>query len=107
MAVEVSRPRLALASPAEAGLDEAHNWRAQALCRGTQTDLFFPAGELGEQPVRQAEEAKAVCMICPVREPCLEYALITDQAFGVWGGTTEAERRSIRRRRRRRRAVAS
>jgi len=107
MAAEAARPRLAVAPGSPASFDDPHGWRQEALCRGVETDLFFPAGELGEEPVQQAEAAKAVCFRCPVREACLEYALATDQPFGVWGGTTEAERRSIRRRRRRRAAVAS
>ncbi|CAM5664246.1 Transcriptional regulator WhiB [Streptomyces glaucescens] len=36
---------------------------------------------------------------CPVREPCLEFALDTGQTLGVWGGTGEAERRALQRRR--------
>lgn len=101
-----TRPRLAVAAGSPADFDDRRGWRTEALCRGVETDLFFPAGELGEEPVQQAEAAKAVCARCPVQTECLEYALATDQAFGVWGGTTEAERRSIRRRRRRR-SVAS
>jgi WhiB family redox-sensing transcriptional regulator len=36
-------------------------------------------------------------MTCPVAEPCLEYALETNQRAGIWGGTTEEERKSLRR----------
>jgi len=102
MTVESPRARLAVAPGSPASYDDPHGWRKDALCQGVETDLFFPAGELSEEPVQQAAAAKAVCARCPVREACLEYALETDQPFGVWGGTTEAERRSIRRRRRRR-----
>jgi WhiB family redox-sensing transcriptional regulator len=35
-----------------------------------------------------------------VREECLDYALATGQKFGVWGGTSERERRALRRLRR-------
>ena len=101
-AVEHVPVRLAVAPGSPASFDDPNSWRHDALCRGVETDLFFPAGELGEEPVKHAQAAKAVCFKCPVREACLEYALATDQPFGVWGGTTEAERRSIRRRRRRR-----
>jgi len=104
MSGELSHARLAVAPGSPASYDDPNDWRHDALCRGVKTDLFFPAGELGEEPVQQAEAAKAVCLRCPVREACLEYALATDQPFGVWGGTTEAERRAIRRRRRRSRA---
>jgi WhiB family redox-sensing transcriptional regulator len=46
------------------------------------------------------QDAKAVCETCPVREPCLEHALIYKEV-GVWGGKSEKERRTIIRRRRR------
>ncbi|GAA4888653.1 hypothetical protein GCM10023237_02480 [Streptomyces coeruleoprunus] len=46
----------------------------------------------------QAEEAKRVCGRCPVRDQCLRWALDTGQDHGVWGGTGEDERRTIRRR---------
>jgi WhiB family redox-sensing transcriptional regulator len=44
---------------------------------------------------------KALCRTCPLVSPCLEYALTTRQDYGVWGGTTERERRDLRRARRR------
>jgi WhiB family redox-sensing transcriptional regulator len=44
----------------------------------------------------QIAEAKAVCAACPVRIDCLGYALETGQDAGVWGGTSEKERREIR-----------
>ncbi len=46
----------------------------------------------------QTEEAKAVCRRCSVREACLRWALDMDQFTGVWGGTSEAERRALRER---------
>jgi WhiB family redox-sensing transcriptional regulator len=54
---------------------------------------------LEEEAVEQAEEAKAVCARCPVRTACLEFAIATNQPYGIWGGTNASERRSIRRRR--------
>ncbi len=72
------------------------DWRDDAACRHTAPDLFFPVGSTG-QAVEQIAAAKAVCARCPVREPCLEFALLTHQDAGVWGGTSEDERRAIRR----------
>ncbi len=69
-------------------------WRDEAACRGLDTDTFFPVTD------EEAAEAKAVCAVCPVRELCLEYALVTRQDDGVWGGLTETERRRLRRRHR-------
>lgn len=73
------------------------NWRDHAACRQEDPDLFFPIGTTGPAQV-QTQQAKAVCQQCPVREQCLAWALETDQTIGVWGGTTELERRALRRR---------
>ncbi|MDT0396133.1 MULTISPECIES: WhiB family transcriptional regulator [Streptomyces] len=73
------------------------NWRRRAACRTEDPDLFFPIGTSGPA-LTQAEQAKAVCRRCPVREQCLEWALGTGQSIGVWGGTDETERRALKRR---------
>ncbi|KUO09181.1 WhiB family transcriptional regulator [Streptomyces sp. DSM 15324] len=73
------------------------DWRQHAACRHEDPDLFFPIGTSGPA-LLQTQQAKAVCHRCPVREQCLDRALATDQAVGVWGGTTEAERRALRQR---------
>ena len=49
---------------------------------------------------RRVEQARKVCADCPVKEPCLEYALTHRIDHGVWGGASERERRRILRRRR-------
>jgi WhiB family redox-sensing transcriptional regulator len=72
------------------------SWRTEAACRDTDPDLFFPVGTTG-QALQQIEDAKAVCAACPVQGPCLEFALATNQDSGIWGGTSEEERRRLRR----------
>ena len=84
-------------------------WRHEASCRDVDPDLFFPVGTTG-MAIEQIDSAKAVCAQCPVSGPCLEFALSTNQDSGVWGGTSEEERRTLRRqwlRQRRAAAVAS
>jgi WhiB family transcriptional regulator, redox-sensing transcriptional regulator len=71
------------------------NWRDEAACRSTDPELFFPVGN-GSPALRQIGRAKQVCARCPVRTPCLEWALETGQQAGVWGGTSEDERRVLR-----------
>ncbi|MEO8329801.1 MAG: WhiB family transcriptional regulator [Candidatus Nanopelagicales bacterium] len=71
------------------------NWDHEAACQSTDPELFFPNGEWPE------EAAKRVCRGCPVRLQCLEFALDARLEHGVWGGLTEAERRSLRRSRQR------
>jgi WhiB family redox-sensing transcriptional regulator len=70
-------------------------WRDGAACRSTDPELFFPAGTTGVA-VEQIDAAKTVCRSCPVREQCLEFSMVTNQEAGIWGGTTEDERRKMR-----------
>ena len=68
-------------------------WIEQANCRGGDPDVFFVRG------TTHARAALRLCQDCPVQEPCLEYALEQEIDFGVWGGLTERQRRSLQRRR--------
>lgn len=67
-------------------------WSALAACRGVPGDLWFP--ERGAS----AADAKAVCVVCPVRTTCLDYALRWDIRHGIWGGMSVRERRRVGRR---------
>lgn len=75
-------------------------WQAAAACSGADIDLFFvdPLGDTGP--------AKQICAGCPVRAECLDFALVTRQDFGVWGGLSAPERESLRRRQGRRGVAA-
>ena len=67
----------------------AARWRQQATCHGTDLNLFYPERGQSAGPARQ------VCAKCPVRQPCLEYALSNRITSGIWGGLTERERRPL------------
>lgn len=71
-------------------------WRAKGSCRGSDPGIFYPPPE----DDAEAAEAKVICGTCPVRQPCLEFALTTREKHGVWGGLTERERRRVLRQRR-------
>ena len=74
---------------------------ASGACRGADPDLFFDAGaEFVTARQKREAKAKAICAGCPVRDLCLAYALDTGQAFGIWGGLNEDERRALLRQRR-------
>ncbi len=73
------------------------DWRHHALCRDEDPELFFPIGTAGPAAV-QVEEAKVVCRRCPVVSDCLTWAIESGQDAGVWGGTSEDERRLLARR---------
>jgi WhiB family transcriptional regulator, redox-sensing transcriptional regulator len=66
-------------------------WQDRAGCIGADHDVFFPLTPHDETA------AKAICAWCPVRTDCLEYAT-AHFLEGIWGGTTEDERRLERRR---------
>lgn len=70
------------------------NWMAEGLCSDKPPSLFFPSDGVG------VEVAKRICAECPVKDPCREYALENRIDHGVWGGTSERERRRILRSRR-------
>jgi WhiB family redox-sensing transcriptional regulator len=62
-------------------------WWADAACRGRPEVNFFPTQ--GEP----ATPAKAVCAECPVREPCLAFAIDEHIDMGIWGGQSARDRR--------------
>jgi WhiB family redox-sensing transcriptional regulator len=71
------------------------DWRDDAACRDADADLFFPVGTMGPA-LRQIDEAKRICRACPAQAACLAWAIEAGITSGVWGGTTEDERRALR-----------
>jgi WhiB family redox-sensing transcriptional regulator len=72
--------------------DPVEDWASAAICRGADPDALFVQGA-------EQQQAKQVCVRCPVRTECLADALDSRVEFGVWGGMTERERRALLRRR--------
>ena len=66
-----------------------NTWMALAKCRDMDPSLFFPSDAGGERA------AQRICAVCPMKIPCLEYSLDNRMDEGVWGGTSEKERRRI------------
>jgi WhiB family redox-sensing transcriptional regulator len=64
-------------------------WMSEGICAQVDSDLFFPEHGMN------ISEARTICRGCPVRERCLEYALENREKYGVWGATTERERRKL------------
>lgn len=71
-----------------------NEWMQVGLCKSVPPSTFFPSDGVG------VEQARKICAECPVKAPCLEYALFNRIDHGVWGGTSERERRRILRQRR-------
>ena len=71
-------------------VEAAQSWMRSAACADADPEIFFPT--ISRQP---ATEAKQTCSGCPVQAECLEYSLVNQEEFGVWGGLTEKERRQF------------
>ena len=72
-----------------ARLLEPDDWKLDGLCAEVDPDLWFP--EASEPGI----SAKRICRRCAVIDVCLEYAIIHHE-LGIWGGTSERERRALR-----------
>ena len=70
-------------------------WMGRGNCRDEPPARFFPSDGVG------VDAARKLCQTCAVKEACLEYALRNRIDHGVWGGTSERERRRILTQRRR------
>lgn len=87
---EVAARRQELLEAGEITLD---SYKSYANCVNVDPVIFFPEQYQSNRP------AKEICSGCVVRQECLEDALLNDEKFGVRGGKSERERRSIRRQR--------
>jgi len=64
-------------------------WQERAACYGIDPDVFFPPSE------EDAGPALTYCRVCSIRSECLAWALKNGERYGVWGGTTEQQRRRV------------
>lgn len=79
-------------SPLDAPILEERPWAVYAACKSADASLFFGATRDDERA------ALAICATCTVQELCRAFALRTRERFGVWGGTSERERKHLLRR---------
>lgn len=71
-------------------------WMLDALCAQTGGDWYADNTEANRDIIR---DAKRVCRMCCVKDVCLEYALETDEKYGIWGGIGPRTRARIRQKR--------
>lgn len=88
---------MSVSRPLFGDLLDSESWSEEAACQDIDSDLFFSSDD-GEQ-----KQALELCRACPVQRECLRYAIDQREMYGIWGGMTESERRSIIRDRRRQR----
>lgn len=78
------------------------DWQRRAACRAVDPGVFFhPDGERHPSRERRVARARQVCATCPVISECRAWAHGAREAYGVWGGESEDERRHMLARRRR------
>ena len=76
--------------------DNNFGWQNKAECRGELTELFFmDIEEISINHIKM-REARAICDRCQVQKECLDFALINNIDYGVWGGTSPHQRKGIR-----------
>lgn len=72
-------------------------WRAEAACKGMDTNLFFPtkslSGNRGLPSNVAISKARLICAGCTVRKECLDFAVTNVIQFGMFGGVPPRDRR--------------
>ena len=68
-------------------------------------DWFFPEGFIPQKGISSAAylaqqkamemAAVRICLSCPVKALCAEYAVVAQEMHGCWGATTPASRKAI------------
>lgn len=76
------------------GADTGEDWRAFAVCRDEDPELFFPVGE-GSNAEFQTEQAKAVCRRCPVMVDCEKWTARVRPEYGVFAGLDPRQRKLL------------
>jgi WhiB family redox-sensing transcriptional regulator len=68
-------------------------WMDEAACRNVDGVNFFPDVSYDTE----SKLALKLCKECPVKEDCLEFAIVNEIDYGIWGGATPKQRKSLRR----------
>lgn len=77
---------------------EPYEWMDDAACRGHSKKMFPQF----HKDISYIPDARALCRGCPVKSPCLEYALEfpPSDMHGVWAGLTPRQLAAEQRKRR-------
>jgi WhiB family redox-sensing transcriptional regulator len=73
-------------------IDNEQDWKDDAACTGMDYDTFFPAVGYNQHDLH----ARTICDKCPVKLPCLMFAVNNRIGYGIWGGLTPIQRKRIR-----------
>jgi len=67
---------------------EIPGWYKDGLCRNHPTKMWYQYDAIKDRA------AKKICLRCPVRPECLQYALENHET-GVWGGLNDLDRKRL------------
>ena len=68
-------------------------------CASVGGDFWFPENDASSRNTIEVATAKSICRRCPHQAECAEWG-IYNEAFGIWGGLNEGQRKLVRRERR-------
>lgn len=66
-------------------------WRGRSACQDEPLSTFF------SEDTSPNHRARHLCITCPVRLDCIEYATEHEKDWGVWAGMTARVRLTLRR----------
>src|SRR5688572_22448740 len=71
---------------------EYWSWQLRGKCLGFPAELFFPEREPRHDLRQREDQAKRICLDCPVLDRCRDHALSTPERYGIWAAMTPTER---------------
>lgn len=78
------------------------SWREQAACLGADPAIFFPGtgyvGGTTRSEIEGKQRAIETCRTCRVSAECTFEGMKARNHFGIWGGLTVHQRKTLRHR---------
>lgn len=69
---------------------DSEEWRDEALCAQTDPDLFVI------DHGGSSAQARLICRECVVADLCLQWALDTNEQYGIYGGLSPRQRHKLK-----------
>jgi WhiB family redox-sensing transcriptional regulator len=69
--------------------DISQHWTDDAACKNHDPELWFPIEFFktkNRKFTNHVIDAIEICMSCPVQKKCFDYARMSGQKHGIWGG---------------------
>lgn len=87
---------MAAVSTALKPVHDKWDWQFEGACNGADTESFFLDENMrGKNKRIREQKAIAICNTCPVKQTCLDHALMVPEVYGIWGGMNEERRHEL------------